>query len=463
MDDEVSYKQPSNDPFLERIKEKLEDELHIKAFPEEEESIDEVPIEDINNLRQILDSISSMLMKSTDIYDVNEIVQNMKPVYIPDEMVREIVEKIPRIPYLPNNEMIISLLNHISFSKSKAIVISNTKFVQSINFSHYPQLNHDYASMIATLILHLVDAVESDLEIFYNIFFDHFIDYLTSPTVHTNEKLGICIDLAIRFVKLCNPNQFNKIFTIFMTFSERTTDDCIIPSLHGIALCLYLNNDYIQQTKQETFLSRIKYLATRTCLRNDIGSKKVNFAAFVIFEFILSQRSIKCDSSVYTTIAHVIVKNMDPKNEITCSEAIILLGFAVSNQYFVRSTEYSSIIPMFFMIFESLKVIDQIQWISTFANIIYFLPLDFVQQMFMDNVFLQRINECLIFDSTEIIIKLIIAIHRIYHSSPECIKYTLQNYPDLIQTFESLLDNEDQLFARHVEAVLNIFKQQQQD
>ena len=440
--------------FQERLIETINFQQSIEYFDHDEEESEDSPYDLLNDLKLIVKKLP-LTMNSTDLITINDITKQIKAKYLPDDLVEEIVRTLPQTTNLQTNSFSFELLSHITQSKQKALIVSNLNYMQDLNYEHFSNLPHETAKHISYIVIRLIDVFGENLEIFYNSFFPYFLNYITSNTFYTSNYIGIHLELCNRFVKICSPEELLKIFETFKLYCNRTTNDCLIPSLHGITFCFAQDPDLVYQIKD--FIDQIIYLSTRTCIENTIDSQEVRSSAFVIFEFILVQNGIKCESKVYQSIASVIHKYLDPQEKRTCSEAIRLLGYAVSNSCFIRFSNYQEIVETFLSIFNDLSVEDQKSWITTLGNIIYYLPFIFIESLFMRKEFIELLDDCFVYNNPIIQTRLLIATHNILQSSSKVVEFILNECNYLVDTINSLKESEDSEFIGLVDVVLAIF------
>lgn len=449
----------TNKGFNDRIEDTLEFEPEINAFTEEYEQAEEYPQEWLDELQQFIEINNNKIISLTEIAEMKDIISHIKPKFISDQNIKTIIQSLPIIHSLANHYVTFELIDFIVTDSEKAVVVSDTQYIQNVNYEQFDSIPDDYKVQISSTIYKLIAAVPSNVNLFfknfYPVFFPYFVDvnhFFSSP------NLRVHLNLGEMFVPLIQEDRsaLKQIFTTYFHFVYRTTSDCIYAALKGLILCLSFCPDFIQEIKNVQFLKRLKYLGTRECSNENIDSREVRKCALIVFEFIASYSTVKCVDKAYRIIGKLLTANLDPVKDEVCSEALYLIGFAVSNQFFRNTVDYAPIVKKFYTIFDEISFDDQKTWIASFANILYFIDIKFVEELFQLEDFPDKLDQCLMYDEPSTQERLIIALHRVLFTSPQCLEIIL-NHEQVVEDIK-MLAGGNQAFAPYVEVILKMFQ-----
>ena len=456
-----SYKHAAtdNEEYLERYAETENVEVNSNLFTSELPAIIQRPHERLNELDLFLQGTTDVFSLS-EISDLKDIIVDIPPNFISNETIDKILNELPEVASLSLHSNMFEIFSHITSLPSLALIVSRKNFIQSITYKDFEVLSIEMQSNISATIYNLIMADGNNRVVFYRVFFPYFYSYLKSGQAYRSNDLPAHLRLAGLFVDVCNEQEFHDLFNTFYLFSFRTKSDSIEASLHGMCTCLAKQGELVKEIKDSTFLRQLAYLATRKCISEESNAEvAVRQCALVIFEYIGSQTSTMCDKEAYISMFNIIQKNFATDEDNVRSEAIILFGFAIANSFFTNLDNYQELVYSFLPLFDDLTAEVKKDWIRSFANVIYFLPNDFIKTMFENEDFMDRLEESLWFDVPDVQSRLLTAIHHFLFHNPNCLGIITSN-EGIIAALENLNENDD--LHPKTESILAIIHQAQQ-
>ena len=457
-----------NQEYIEKLEENENPTIDLEIFQGSNVFKSPAPLESLNELSRLLNSITTEFT-SGQISELNEILSYIPPNNLTEDQIEKIFNNMPTIMSLSSHQNTFSMFARILRSPKNAKIVLSLNYIQKIQFEEYPTLNVEIQSFISDTISRLIEADENygtdqneTLQLFYSTFFPYFFIYFRSDVFFKSNNLSVHLRVAELFIPVVNDEEFAEIFSRFQLFIHRTESEDILAALQGMCACFAKQGDLVGEIRDEDNIKHLRYLASRECVQEGRVSRDVRRSAFVVFEYIASQSTTKCDDLAYIMMYELITKNFQSKESGVLEEAIYLFGFVVANDFFTSKVKYQPLVEQFLNLFDDLTAEAKKEWIQAFANVLYFLPGDYILSLFEKEDFIQKLENSLWFDVIPVQIRLMTSIHNLLFHNPTCVDKFLYN-ESLMEALQSLADTDDPELHVKVEAVLHIISSSQSE
>ena len=448
---------------ISKMTEKITTDIS-SVFPKKGHFFSQTPQEDI-------DDLNNYLLAHSDGFSVSSIskLQNyvccIPPKFLTEDQVNKIFNGLPELSfdYFPNA---FQMFQHITSNPKLAKIVLEHHYIQEINFDCYDSLELNDLAPISYTIFYLINADPNQtdnptLEIFYQTFFPHFYAFLIGKDNYKCSDLSPHLNVAQAFLTICNEIEFNNLFHTFTFFTQRQSSRDMSASLYGVCKCLSIRSDLVSEFNgDDTFLDRLLYAAQRKTSVEDQDAVQVRNSALVVYEYIASQSSIRCDFKAYLAIRELLLKNFYSNEDGIQDQAIYLFGLAIANKIFTTSIEYDDLVKMFLSLYDNLTATVKKEWIQSFANLIYFLEPDYIINLIQtEENFVACLEDALSMNIVEVQLRLVASIKKLIFSNPEVVDIFLSIEEfNIYDALSDLVDSDNQDLIILVEDVLSIFQ-----
>ena len=460
----------AQEEYNERVKMTENLKADISAiFPSRGQTLTQAPQENINDLNSYLMSHSDGFSES-DISKLSGFVVSIPPQFLSEDQIHKIFNGLPELSfdYFPQA---FNMFQHITMDRNLAQIVLEHNYIQQIHFNDYASLDLDDLNDISLTIFNLImaDTQENSpenptLSLFYTTFFPNFYRFITGDYAYKCSDLSVHLSLAAAFTVCCNEIEFNNIFHTFMRYVYRTKSEDICASFRGICKCLSIKGDLVEEFNDSIFLEQLKYGAQRKCTLDDRIAREVRRSAFVVYEYIAYQSSIKCDEKAYLSIKELLITNFYSDEDGVQSEAVYLFGLAIANKIFTASVDYDELVRMFLGLYDNLTAVVKKEWIQSFANVIYFLEPDYIINLIQtDESFATCLEDALSMKIDEIQIRLVAAIYRLLFRNPDVVDIFMSlEDVNIYEALCDLQDSDNKDLVNIVDTVVGIFQSHMQ-
>ncbi|OHT02964.1 hypothetical protein TRFO_29788 [Tritrichomonas foetus] len=403
--------------------------------------------------------LERLLTKSTQpfstmaITSVKELFFEVGIENVTNEQVQYLFNRLPRIEHLEYHQSTFELFSFLCNEAEFAKKLYDSQILESINFASFEIVQDETKTFISDMINKIVNEVPESLTgLFIDKFFPYFYNFIIDQNFYRSDGLDAHLLLASKFLpELEDEKQIRNIFSRFTLFVEHTRHDVIHASLQGLLLAIrsfdWILND--QSFSEEKFINRLHFLGMHQI-------EQTGVLVLVLFEHILKNNDIELPLLIYTKIYTTLRVYLSLTNIEMRNEAIILLGFAFSNQYFriaiTTETEDGELfvhrlMETFLTKFDSFKLKEKKSSVYAFANFLGYMPIDIITAYINLPIFFNEILQILEFDDPEIILPLLYGLYTPLNGGNMIINSD-ENKDMIINALKALAQSDDEKLSQ---------------
>ena len=401
-------------------------------------------------------------LTSMAIANIKYLFTKIKLAQITEEQVQNLLNKLPANDHLENHKSTFELLDYLTERPDFAMQIYDAKILDQINFSEFARIPDDAKTHVSSTIESIIAAVPESIDLFYEIFFPYFYNFIIDKNIYKSGGLSTHLSLASWFIpKIDESDKILEIFSKFTLFIEHTDNNVIESSLYGILVVIDKYSWMMEDNKafsNPNFVKRLVFLGSHK-------NPQTGPLVFAIFSYILNS-NLELKSGFYLPLAALIKSYLQIPNSSMLNESLNLLSLSFADQSFVDTLISNNIDPpplndlieTFIQSYPKLKIKEKETAVLVFANFIYFLPFDIVSQYVNNQDFFEELIDALEFDDPKIVQPLINGIYRLYSKNASNI-ISVDNTKIIMNSLNSLKSSDDEKLASSSTIVYNLCRE----